>query len=149
MSKYKLGSTSLKRLDGVDASLQAVFKRAIEITPVDFTILEGVRTPERQAALVDSGASQTMRSKHLTGHAVDAAPYVDGRIRWDWPLYYKLAAAVKQAAEELGVAVRWGGCWQYLADIDDPQEAVAAYAARKLAAGKKAFMDGPHFEVTP
>lgn len=113
---FKLGSKSLARLEGVHPDLVRVIHRAIEITPVDFSVVEGLRTKERQAELVAAGASKTMNSRHLTGHAVDIAPYVGGTIRWDWPLFYQLAPAVKKAATELGVKVEWGGDWATFKD---------------------------------
>lgn len=119
---YKLGTLSLSRLKGVHPDLVRVVKRAIEITDVDFTVLEGLRSLDRQKTLVASGASKTMNSRHLTGHAVDLAPVVDGKVSWDWPLYHRIAKAMKQAAKELGVPVEWGGDW-------------------------KTFKDGPHWQL--
>lgn len=118
----RLSIRSRARLKGVHPSLVAVVERAILLSPVDFMVIEGVRTPERQAALVKSGASRTMRSRHLTGHAVDVAALVDGAVRWDWPLYGQIAGAFKRTAKDLGVPVVWGGDW-------------------------KSFRDGPHFEL--
>lgn len=119
---FVLGQRSLERLKGVHPDLVAVVKRAIQLTEVDFTITEGLRTRERQAQLVKAGASQTQNSRHITGHAVDLAAYVAGEVRWDWPLYPKIAKAMKTAAAELGVAIVWGGDW-------------------------KSLRDGPHFEL--
>jgi peptidoglycan L-alanyl-D-glutamate endopeptidase CwlK len=109
---FALGAKSLARLEGVHPDLVRVVKRAIEITPVDFTVTEGLRTVERQRALVAAGASQTMKSRHITGHAVDLAALVLGEVRWDWPLYAKLAGAMKAAAKEVGVPLEWGGDWK-------------------------------------
>jgi peptidoglycan LD-endopeptidase CwlK len=108
---YSFGERSRSRLKGVHPDLVKVMNRAIELTPVDFTIIEGVRSAARQQQLVAQGASKTMRSRHITGHAVDIAPVIDGEVRWDWPLFHKLAPAVKQAAKEVGVPVEWGGDW--------------------------------------
>lgn len=108
---YVLGDKSLAKLQGVNPDLVKVVKRAIELTPVDFTVIEGLRTVERQRELVASGASTTMKSRHLDGHAVDIAPVVGGEVRWDWPLYRKIAPAMKQAAKEVGVPIEWGGDW--------------------------------------
>jgi peptidoglycan L-alanyl-D-glutamate endopeptidase CwlK len=119
---YSLGTKSKQRLVGVHADLVQVVERAIEITTVDFTVLEGLRTPERQKALRDAGASQTLNSRHITGHAVDLGALIDGEVRWDWPLYHKIASAMKAAAKELNVAIVWGGDW-------------------------RTFKDGPHFEL--
>ena len=119
---YHLGKRSRSRLEGVHPDLVRVVERAIEITPVDFTVVEGRRSKVRQRQLVKIGASRTMRSRHLTGHAVDLAPWVDGTVRWDWPLFYPIARAMKQAAKELDVKIRWGGDWKH-------------------------FKDGPHFQL--
>lgn len=113
---FKLGLRSKTRLRGVHPDLVKVVKRAIEITEVDFTVLEGLRTTTRQRQLLKSGATRTMNSRHLTGHAVDLGAYVGGRVRWDWPLYYKIAEAVKQTAKELNISIEWGGDWTSFKD---------------------------------
>src|SRR5690606_19512588 len=92
---YAFSSRSLKRLEGVHPRLVALAREAIALSPVDFMITEGLRTKARQAALVKAGASRTWRSRHLTGHAIDVAALVDGQVRWDWPLYPRIAAAFK------------------------------------------------------
>lgn len=113
---YNLSKKSRDRLAGVHPDLVKVVERAIEITEIDFAVLEGVRSKTRQEQLVKAGASQTMRSRHLTGHAVDLGAYVAGSVRWDWPLYHKLAVSVKQAAAELQVPIEWGGDWTTFKD---------------------------------
>lgn len=109
---YSLGPRSRQRLKGVHPDLVKVVERAIKITEVDFTVLEGLRTPERQKALVEAGASQTLNSRHLTGHAVDLGAWVDNQVDWSWPLYHKIAAAMKEAARLEGVRIVWGGDWK-------------------------------------
>jgi len=118
----KLDMRTETNLKGVHSDLVKVVRRAAQITKTPFTVIEGMRTKARQEQLVKAGASRTMNSRHLTGHAVDLAALVGGRIRWDWPLYASLADAMKTAAKELGVAIVWGGDW--------PR-----------------FRDGPHFEL--
>ena len=113
---FALGAKSKERLKGAHPDLVRVVERAIQLTEVDFTVLEGLRTVARQQQLVKSGASKTMRSRHLTGHAVDLAAVIDGEVRWDWPLYHKIAKAVKQAAAELKVPIEWGGDWRTFKD---------------------------------
>jgi peptidoglycan L-alanyl-D-glutamate endopeptidase CwlK len=108
---YAFGIKSLGKMAGLHPDLKRVLYRAIQLTEVDFSIIEGLRTLERQKQLVASGASKTLNSRHLDGHAVDIAPYVNGEIRWDWPLYNKLAKAMKAAAKEVGVPIEWGGDW--------------------------------------
>lgn len=113
---FLLSQKSKDRLNGVHQDLVKVVERAIEITEIDFAVLEGVRSKTRQEHLVKAGASQTMRSRHLTGHAVDLGAYVNGSVRWDWPLYNQLAAAMKKAAAELQIPIEWGGDWTTFKD---------------------------------
>jgi len=119
---FKLSETSLYKLNKVHPDLVAIVKRAIQLSTVDFTVTEGIRTIERQKELVKSGASKTLNSRHLTGHAVDLAPFIGGKIRWDWPPFYQIAEAMKQAAKELKIPLEWGGDWE-------------------------SFKDGPHFQL--
>ena len=113
---YKLGPRSQTRLKGVHPDLVKVVERAIEISTVDFAVLEGLRTPERQKVLMEAGASQTLNSRHITGHAVDLGAWVDGEVRWDWPLYHQIAKAMKAAAAELAIPIEWGGDWSRFKD---------------------------------
>lgn len=149
MSQYKLGNKSKSELNGVHADLVRVVERAIVLTVQDFAVHDGIRTLAEQQKLVASGASQTLDSRHITGHAVDLVPVINGKLRWEWPPIYQIADAVRLAARELGVPIRWGGCWDVLlTDSDDsPEDLVQDYTARRRQAGKKAFIDGPHFEL--
>lgn len=113
---YKLGVRSRLNLRGVHPDLVRVVERAIQLTDVDFTVTEGLRSKERQKQLRAAGASMTLNSRHLTGHAVDVAALVGGKVRWDWPLYPRIASAFKQAAKELNVPIVWGGDWTKLRD---------------------------------
>ena len=117
MRAYRLSTRSLSRLVGVHPDLVKVVKRAIELTPTDFMVVEGLRTLQRQKELVAAGASRTLNSRHLTGHAVDLAPVIGGKLRWDGPLFPPIAAAMKAAASELGVALEWGGDWRSFLDM--------------------------------
>lgn len=119
---FRLSRRSRAHLESVHPALVAVVEAAIVRTPVDFMITEGLRTPARQTALVKAGASRTIRSRHLTGHAVDVAALVDGQVRWDWPMYGRIAEAFKAAAVDLKTPLIWGGDW-------------------------KTLRDGPHFEL--
>lgn len=120
---FKFGPRSKRRMTGVHPDLVKVMNRAIETSETDFTVLEGVRTLATQRKYVATGKSKTMNSRHLTGHAIDIAPLDEnGDITWEWPLYHKLAEFVKQAAEDVGVTVEWGGDW-------------------------KSFPDGPHWQL--
>ena len=114
---------SLKNLNGIHPDLRRVVDRALQDSPLDFVVIEGLRTKERQKQLVAQGASKTMNSRHLTGHAVDLVPIgPNGKAAFDWPLYDRLGPAVKEAAAKEGVALTWGGDWS-------------------------SFRDGPHFEL--
>ena len=113
---FRLSARSRTRLKGVHPALVGVIEAAILISPVDFMVTEGLRTAERQRQLVAAGASRTLNSRHLSGHAVDVAALVDGTVRWDWPLYPRIAEAVKAAAKARGVGLVWGGDWPRLRD---------------------------------
>lgn len=113
---YKFSQRSKRNLEGVHPDLVAVVHRALSICPIDFAVIEGVRTFERQKVLFESGASWTMKSRHLTGHAVDLAAYVDGSISWHWPHYDILAVAMKEAARQLDIPIEWGGDWKTTPD---------------------------------
>jgi peptidoglycan L-alanyl-D-glutamate endopeptidase CwlK len=116
---------SRRNLEGIHPDLRRVMDRALGESPVDFIAIEGLRTRERQAEMVRTGASRTMNSRHLTGHAVDLLPIDprDGKGKFDWPLYHQLAPAVKRAAADLNISITWGGDWT-------------------------SFRDGPHFELS-
>jgi peptidoglycan L-alanyl-D-glutamate endopeptidase CwlK len=113
---YRFSQRSYDRLSGVRPELIAIASRALVISEVDFGVTEGLRTAARQRELVASGASQTMRSRHLTGHALDVVAYVGADVRWDWPLYEQIAKAFKAAAADLKVPLEWGGDWRTLRD---------------------------------
>ncbi len=135
---YSFGTKSRERLVGVHPDIVKVAHQAITSTTVDSCILEGVRTMERQRLLFQAGASQTLNSRHLlalprddhlhfnlgpVGHALDIGAWVDHMVRWDWPLYYMLANAMKMAAMEVGIPIEWGGDWT------------------------TSFKDGPHYQL--
>lgn len=146
---FKLSKRSLNNLVGVKPALASVVTRAIQITEIDFVVIEGLRSTLRQQELVSKGASQTMNSKHITGDAVDLAAWL-GTIRWEPAMYFPIAEAVKKAAIETGVAIRWGGAWT-VRDIRDwigtMEQASDAYIAVRRSQGKKVFIDMPHFEL--
>ena len=117
---YKLGTRSMQSLSGVHPDMVAVVKRAIEITGVDFTVIEGIRNINRQRELFKAGKSTTMNSRHITGHAVDMVPWP---VDWeDLERFEVMSEAMKAAAEELEIPIVWGGDW-------------------------KSFYDAPHFEL--
>lgn len=114
---------SEKNLVGVHPDLVAIVRKATELSSLDFIVTEGLRTLERQKQLLAAGATKTLNSRHLTGHAVDLAAVVGKEVRWDWPLYAKLADAMKEAAKQLSLEIEWGGDW-------------------------RTFKDGPHFQLS-
>lgn len=147
---FKLSNRSLGKLEGVDENLVAVVKRAIELTKIDFGVTFGIRTIEEQEKLFAAGRSQTMKSKHLEGRAVDLMAYVDGKGCWELNVYDDLCDAMKEAAEELGVAVKWGAAWSE-GDIctypGTAEEAMMTYIDLRRSQGRRPFIDGPHFEL--
>jgi peptidoglycan L-alanyl-D-glutamate endopeptidase CwlK len=147
---FQLSQRSLDKLDGVKPELVEIVKRAIELTTVDFGVIEGLRTEEEQKTLVEKGASQTMKSKHLTGDAVDLMAYVGGRGCWELNVYDEIADAMKTAAIELGTPIRWGAAWT-VNDMRNwegtAEEAMNAYIDIRRAEGRRPFIDAPHFEL--
>ena len=119
---FSLSQRSKDRLKGVHPDLVKVIEEAIKGSPLDFSISEGLRSKERQKELFDAGKSQTMNSRHITGHAVDIAVLVDGKVTWDFSKYQLVADHIKKVAKELKIDIVWGGDWQ-------------------------SFKDGPHFEL--
>ena len=147
---FKLSQRSIDRMDGVDERLVRVVQRAIELTEVDFGVIQGLRTIEEQEALVAKGASKTMKSKHLDGYAVDLMAYIGSRGTWELNVYDEVADAMKQAAQEEGVALRWGAAW-HIHDIRDwegtMEEAMNDYVDLRRSQGRRPFIDAPHFEL--
>ena len=146
---YKLGSRSKERLEGVDERMQTVVRSAIGRSSQDFSVICGLRTIEEQRKLVAKGASQTMKSKHIDGLAVDLAAYEDG-IRWELNLYDEIADAMREAAKDCDVKIRWGAAWH----IDDfgeydgtAEEAMNEYIDLRRSQGRRPFIDAPHFEI--
>ena len=137
-------------MDGVDSNLVGVTKRAIELTKIDFGVIYGMRTIQEQEKLVAAGKSQTMKSKHLVGRAVDLMAYVDGKGCWELNVYDDLCDAMKEAAKELSVAIKWGAAWSE-GDIrtypGTAEDAMMAYVDLRRGQGRRPFIDGPHFEL--
>jgi peptidoglycan L-alanyl-D-glutamate endopeptidase CwlK len=127
-----------------------VVLEAISLTKVDFGVICGLRTEEEQRALVEKGASQTMKSKHLTGDAVDLMAYIDGRGTWELNVYDDIAEAMREAAKNQGVRIRWGAAW-HIPDIAEwnlsMEDAMNSYIDERRAERKRPFIDAPHFEL--
>jgi len=138
VSKFVFGQRSLDRLNGVNTRLVSVVHRALELSTVDFTVVEGLRSKQRQAQLYAQGRTTagkivtwTLKSKHIDGLAVDLAPFADGKIDWsDSKKFDAIGAAMKKAAAELGVTIRWGADWD-----------------RDGRLREKGESDSPHFEI--
>ena len=147
---YKLSTKSQERLIGVEPELKEIVYEAIKFTKVDFGVIEGLRTEEKQKQLVESGASQTMKSKHLDGRAVDLMAYIGGRGSWELNVYDEIADAMKEASIKVDVAVRWGAAWT-VTDIREwkgtMEEAMNSYIDTRRGQGRRPFIDAPHFEL--
>lgn len=149
---FMLGQRSRDELRGVHPRLVALVKDAIALSPVDFAVVDGLRTVEEQKALFNRGASKTMNSRHLRqestgfGHAVDLVPVLNGTPRWEWPLIYPVAATMRTLARRHSLPIRWGGVWDArLNDLaGDIDAEVRAYCERHPGPD---FIDGPHYEL--
>lgn len=119
---FSFSKRSNASLVGVHPDLDAVTRRALQLTTIDFVVTEGLRSLDRQKELLAAGKSKTLKSRHLTGHAVDLCPLPMGKVSWDLQHFQPLAVAMKQAAKELNVPIVWGGDWT-------------------------SFVDAPHFEL--
>ncbi|MEY4475797.1 MAG: M15 family metallopeptidase [Plesiomonas shigelloides] len=121
--QFRFGQISEHNLRGIHPDLVLIVRRALILSTLDFRVIEGIRTLERQRQLVRNGRSRTLNSRHLTGHAVDLAPMINNQIPWeDWSAFYRIAKTMKQAAQQMELPLQWGGDW-------------------------KKFKDGPHFEL--
>ncbi len=147
---FSLSQRSESRLEGVNPALVEVVQKAITITKIDFGVTCGLRTMEEQQALVDSGASQTMKSKHLEGNAVDVVAYIGPRITWELNVYDDIADAFKAAAQDVGLGIRWGAAW-HIPDIREwdqtMEDAMNSYVDLRRSEGRRPFIDAPHFEI--
>lgn len=148
---YRFSARSQKNLQGVHADLVRVAHRALALTNIDFGVTEGLRTAARQAQLLAAGASTVSVSRHQSGHAIDVMAYIGSRGSWELPLYCEIALAFKRAALQEDVPVRWGGCWVLLSSLpansDGIHDRVQKYVADRRAQGRRALVDGPHFEL--
>lgn len=143
-SQWAFGFRSRRELKGVKAPLQDVANQALSYSPVDFGIIQGVRTSEEQARLVKTWASKTMNSRHLTGHAVDIMAYIGRQGRWDAGLYYRIAEAWWRASKDLGVSITWGGAWgRMLHEYPSAEAAMKAYTRER----EYPFLDLGHYEL--
>jgi len=127
---FKLGKSSREKLAGVHPDLVRVLTRYLAQTgAVDVRVTEGLRTLARQRQLVAAGASKTLRSRHLTGHAIDVCGWIAGAPDYSWPVIRKIAEGMKEAARLEGVAIEWGGDWRTFQDGPHWQLSWKAYPA--------------------
>jgi peptidoglycan L-alanyl-D-glutamate endopeptidase CwlK len=147
---FKLSKRSLSRLEGVNPKLVTVVTTAITMSKIDFGVICGLRTIEEQRELVAKGASQTMKSKHIDGNAVDLMAYIGSRGSWEMNLYDDIADAMKIAADEHNIQIRWGAAW-HIPDLREwdssMQDAMNEYIDLRRSQGRRPFIDGPHFEL--
>ena len=140
----------MRKLKGVDEGIVAVVKDAIGITKVDFGVTFGLRTLEEQKKLYESGRSQTMKSKHLEGRAVDLVAYFGSDISWELNVYDDICDAMAEAARKNDVAIKWGAAWSE-GDIREyagtAEDAMNAYVDLRRSEGRRPFIDAPHFEM--
>ena len=147
---FKLSSRSEGRLEGINPKLIEVVKTAITLTKVDFGVICGLRTKEEQKLLVEKGVSQTMKSKHLTGDAVDLMAYIGSRGTWELNVYDDVAEAMRKAAKNQGVRIRWGAAWTVpnIADWNlSMEDAMNSYIDQRRSERRRPFIDAPHFEL--
>ncbi len=116
LNNFMFSERSIKNMKDINPDLLQVTQRALQLSIIDFGITEGRRSIERQKQLFSQGKSQTMNSRHLTGHAVDVVAYVNGNVNWTWKYYEQIADAFKQASKELSIPIEWGGDWTTLKD---------------------------------
>lgn len=146
---YQLSGRSLTLLQQIHPDLARVVRKAIELSTQDFCVIEGVRTIERQQFLLKQGKTRTLNSRHLEGNAVDLVPWIQGSAQWHWPAIYPIAEAMRTAAGEYRIALRWGGAWDvnFTESTQTPQWLNLDYAQRRRQAGHSVFIDGVHFEL--
>ena len=147
---FKLSTRSMSRLEGINPDIIRVVTEAIKLTKIDFGVTCGMRTVEEQEKLVASGASQTMKSKHLEGRAVDLVAYIGSNITWKLNKYDDIADAMAEAARNLDVPIKWGAAWS-VGDIAEwkgsMEEAMNSYIDLRRSEGRRPFIDAPHFEM--
>ena len=146
---FKLSDRSLKKLEGVNAMLTRCVQDAILKTTVDFGVTEGLRSQERQQQLYDQKRSQTLKSKHIDGNAIDLVAYIGSEICWEIGVYDEIADAMKVSAKAIGLPLRWGAAWhKNLTDHEGTAEDLMnEYVDLRRSQNRRAFIDCPHFET--
>lgn len=113
---FKWSERSLRNLEGIHPDLRKVCDLALALTSVDFLVTCGLRTEEEQLELFKKGATRTMKSRHLTGHAIDYVAWDHGQPSYAYPLMERVARAFKTASKRLGIPIVWGGDWETFKD---------------------------------
>ena len=109
------GKRSKQRLKGIHPKLVSVLNELVKI--MDVTVIEGIRSEERQLELLEKGATKVKYSKHMDGKAVDLAPYP---IDWkDRDRFHYMGGMIRGIAKQLNVSVRWGGDWDSDGEVKD------------------------------
>lgn len=160
MAGFRLGTHSRQELEGVHPHMVQTVELAIQWTPVDFTVHDGLRTLEEQRVLYESKASFTMRSLHLPGaptedrpegwgRAVDLVPWIGGKLRWEWEPIFEIAHTMRRAAVELGHDMTWGGAWDtvFTDSHIPPEQLMQRFIVRRRVARQPVFLDGPHYQL--
>lgn len=151
--RFIMDDKSIERLKYVHPDLASVVQLAYELSHVKFKVTEGLRTIETQRKYVATGRSQTMSSYHLAqadgySHAVDLAAFPDGQLSWDLEYYYDIADAMDNAADALGVCIKWGAAWNTTTEeFDSAREAANSYIKERKKLGRKVFIDAVHFQI--
>ena len=147
---FKLSERSLRKVEGVEKDLVNVVMEAIKLTKIDFGVTYGLRTLEQQKELYESGRSQTMKSKHLDGRAVDVVAQFGCDISWELNVYDDICDAFAEAARRNSGAIKWGAAWSE-GDIrmyqGTAEDAMNAYIDLRRSQGRRPFIDAPHFEL--
>ena len=146
MSNFKWGLRSLQNLSGIHPDLRKVADRALQLTTQDMTVIEGIRSVERQRQLLAQGHTRTMNSRHITGHAIDVVPWP---VDWDdWDKFDSLATAFAQASRELEIPITWGAAWhKNLDQFTTGKEAREDYTKTRRKQKRPVFLDGVHYEL--
>jgi peptidoglycan LD-endopeptidase CwlK len=146
MSSFKWGLRSLQNLSGIHPDLRRVADRALQLTTQDMTVIEGIRSLDRQRQLLAQGHTRTLNSRHITGHAIDVVPWP---IDWDdWDKFDNLATAFAQASRELEIPVVFGAAWHKpIGEFETGREAREDYVKTRRAQKRRPFLDFPHYEL--
>ncbi|EAF2172457.1 M15 family peptidase [Listeria monocytogenes] len=109
-------SRSLANVNKLADNTKAAARKLLdwsENNGIEVLIYETIRTKEQQAANVASGASQTMRSYHLVGQALDFVMAKSKTVDWG---AYRSDRGKKFVAKAKSLGFEWGGDWSGFVD---------------------------------